>query len=543
MSETFPYQANGERAYRNNPAIQLFGNRLFTDQTPVEFLVEFLLLTTSPKRIEGNGSFDDPLPSEDILQDWSNSKLEYAPKSRLNLKLFSFLGSSRLESRHKTHREHRFDLLNILKSKTALTGIGNKDDVVRTLENLFLGFQGAGSGRTWCAQNFLPVCEGFLAGERIWKETRARTTQPKEWEDLLNNSSYFFETGQRVILARGGEVLYLQICNALRQDKEIIRQWAEESGVMLDSSNNNNEQDPAWLHAELMRELGSLMHKCPKAITELAEFIDSGIEPETAEKTDFRSDSPRYVSAGWCPVESWQEGYLFAVELLRLCKSNLDVIDRIYLLETACAMQVLRSLAFQSARYTPTNHFAAWPGYRLAVSAPEENRPIVKRVSQQTVKMIEKQIFQAIRNEDRGIALPDNEKERNKVLKEADNRYAGKFFIKLAKRLGLVIPRRGAGARFVLNEQLLRLLVLTVVPKGGRITYDRFKEIVERRFGLVFDADGIGQAGEWLADGNRVYLPNDTDNWLQEMLEAAGFLLRLSDSCAMVVEDPAAACP
>ena len=423
-----------------------------------------------------------------------------------------------------------------------MTGHGHVDDVVRTLENLFLGFQGAGAGRTWCAQTFLPISSGLLAGETLWNETKARSKPPAHWQYITDSLSTYFTMNKHRFLARGGEVLYLQICNALRQDKEIIRQWAEESGVMLDSTNNNDEQDPAWLHAELMRELGSLMHKCPKAITELAEFIDSGIEPETAEKTDFRSDSPRYVSAGWCPVESWQEGYLFAVELLRLCKSNLDVIDRIYLLETACAMQVLRSLAFQSARYTPTNHFTAWPGYRLAVSAPEENRPIVKRVSQQTVKMIEKQIFQAIRNEDRGIALPDNEKERNKVLKEADNRYAGKLFIKLAKRLGLVIPRRGAGARFVLNEQLLRFLVLTVVPKGGRITYDRFKEIVERRFGLVFDADGIGQAGEWLADGNRVYLPNDTDNWLQEMLEAAGFLLRLSDSCAMVVEDPAAAC-
>jgi hypothetical protein len=29
-------------------------------------------------------------------------------------------------------------------------------------------------------------------------------------------------------------------------------------------------------------------------------------------------------------------------------------------------------------------------------------------------------------------------------------------------------------------------------------------------------------------------LPADTDKWLQEMLEAAGFLIRLSDSCALV---------
>jgi len=29
-------------------------------------------------------------------------------------------------------------------------------------------------------------------------------------------------------------------------------------------------------------------------------------------------------------------------------------------------------------------------------------------------------------------------------------------------------------------------------------------------------------------------LPADTDQWLQEMLEAAGFLIHLSDSCALI---------
>lgn len=538
MSETFPYVAKNEKAYKSNPAIQLFGSRLYVDQTQTEFLVEFLLILASSKKIEGNGSFDSPLPPIEILHSWSNSQLDYSTKARLNLKLFSFLGASRLESRHKVHRDHHRDLLNILKSRIRMTGVGHKDDVVRTLENLFLGFQGAGVGRTWCAQSFLPICPGFLAGETIWNETKAKATPPAHWQDMIESLNTYLTMNKHRFLARGGEVLYLQICNALRKDKETIHKWVEESGVMLDSSLDNNEQDPEWLHAELMQELSGLMYKCPQAITELAEFIDSGIESETALKTDYHNDSPRYVTAGWCPAESWQEGYLFAVDLLRLCKANLDVIDRIYLLESACAMQVLRSLAFQSARYTTTNHFTAWPGYRLAVSALEENRPIVKRVSQQTVKMIEKQIFQAIRNENKGIVLPEGDDARNNALKEADRRYAGKLFVGLAKRLGLIIPRRGAGARFVLNEQLLRFLVLTVVPRGGRITFDRFKEIVENRYGLVFDADGIRRASEWLADGNRVYLPNDTDNWLQEMLEAAGFLIRLSDSCALVVEDP-----
>lgn len=33
----------------NNPAFQLFGQRLFIDQTVSEFLIEFLLVAFSPK--------------------------------------------------------------------------------------------------------------------------------------------------------------------------------------------------------------------------------------------------------------------------------------------------------------------------------------------------------------------------------------------------------------------------------------------------------------------------------------------------------------
>lgn len=521
--ETFP---SGSR-YEKNPAIQLFGNRLFLDQTPTEYLVEFLLLVTSKKSID-SVKIDTALPSIAKLLSWEHAILEYAPKSRINLKLFSFLGASRLDSRHVTHRQHHQELLNTLMTKISMSGSGSKEDVIRTLENLLLGFQGAGGGRTWCAQSFLPVSPGFLAGETIWKESKARSGKPETWDDLLENYSTYFSMGQHVFLARGGEVLYLQICNALRRSKETVQKWVKESGIAFE----DNEQDPSKLHAELECELKRLMTRCPATVTKIAEFIDSGIEHETSERTDGTDDLPRFVTAGWCSADSWQEGYLFAVDILRLCKANLDVIDRLYLLETACSMQVLRSLAMQSARHVASENQTTCPGYRLAVSGPEEKRSALKRISHHTAKSIEKLVFRAIRSESvvqqQGIGEPE------KTLKEADRRYAGKLFVGLAKKIGFIVPRRGAGARFVLNEQLLRLLVVTTVPLRGRLTFDTFKKQVECRHGLVFDADGFNRASKWV-DDTGVYLPTDTDVWLQDMLEAAGLLIHLSDSCALVV--------
>lgn len=527
----FPY---GIIEHNDNPAIELFGKRLFADQSPLEFLIEFLLVINSPKQVDSE-KFERPFPSLETLAAWGDTELKYSPKSRLNLKLFSFLGASRLDSRHETHRQHYKELLESLRNNIKVTETGSEADVLRTLENLFLGFQGVGSGRTWCAQSFLPICKGFLAGETIWSESVARRSNPASWSDSVASHEKYFASNKKLFLARGGEVLYLQVCNALRQKPSEVKQWVKDSGVEIEPK----EQDPIALHASLQQELEKLFLHCPNTVTEIAEFIDSGVEPETAFATDFingEKEKPRYVTAGWCAAESWKEGYIFAVELLRLCKADLDIIERLRLLETACSMQVLRTLAAQSARHYSLGNEVSWPGYRFAVSAPEGGEPGVKRISRHTAKLAEKLIYGAIRSKD-AMSETEDEERRNNSLRKVDKGYGGKLFMSLSKRIGLLIPRRGPGVRFTLNEQLLRMLVVTTVPVGGRLTYDKFKELVEARHGLVFDADGFARASKWL-DGNEHFVKTGIDSWLKEMLDAAGLLIHLSDSCALV-ENPA----
>ena len=480
----FPNAANNTRSSISNPAIQLFGNRFFIDQTPMEFIIEFLLIVVSQKSI-GKELFESPLPELAILKNLNNDQLAYHPKSKLNLKLFSFLGASRLDSRHISHRLHYNELIDLLAMKINTSDPEKKFEIIRTLENLFLGFQGAGGGRTWCAQSFLPLSPGILCGESIWKEAQARKLSIDNWDVLLEQYESIFSTNQHVFFARGGEVLYLQLCNALNQPKETITQWALDNNLDF----NIDELNPEWLRNQLNETLQDLMLQCPKTVTDIADFIDEGLEDTTSLKTDFRDLIPRSVTTGWCPSESWQEGYLFAIELLRLCKANLDMIDRIYLLETLCAMQVLRSLAMQSSRHVIQDNAVSFPGYRIAVTSAKEEESSIKRISQQSVKAIEKLIYMAIRSD--SVELPKDEKDRGESLKEADKRYAGKLFISICKRIDFIIPKKGPGVRFVLNEHLLRYLVITTVPTGGRLTYDTFKQIVEIHHGMVFDGDGL----------------------------------------------------
>ena len=522
-NSTFPYDAKSEQAYKSNPAIRLFGNRFSTDQTSLELLGEFLLITTSVKEIEGK-ELRSALPPLDDIHSWSNSKLKYSPKIKLNLKLFAFLSSSRLDSRHLTHREHYTQLIQELKKRIKVDS-NDKTQVVKTLENLLLGFQGAGTSRTWCAQSFIPISRGLVAGEAIWNETKAKSHYAESWSYVLDNAKLYFSLNKHRFLARGGELLYLQICHAMKQNQEAIQAWNLDAKLEFSSE----ELEPEKLLNSLERGLAKFFSACPKFIDDLAEFIDDKLDPETAAKTDMHEQQPRFVEAGWCNSATWQEGYLLAVEMNRILSSGLDVMDSVYYLETLFMLHTLRNLIMQSSRCL-SNGEAKWPGYYMAINRSDEENGTLKRISHQSLKNIEKTIYMAIRSHMQGTDIVQDEK----ILKEADTRSGHKFFLKMAKQAGLVIPKRGAWARFVLTPQILRVLVTTIVPQQGRITYETFKQLIRARWGMVFDEAGFGKCCEWLGV-EKVYLSSDTDAWLLEMLAESGLLMHLSDSCALVL--------
>ena len=522
-NSTFPYDAKSEQAYKSNPAIRLFGNRFSTDQTSLELLGEFLLITTSVKEIEGK-ELRSALPPLDDIHSWSNSKLKYSPKIKLNLKLFAFLSSSRLDSRHLTHREHYTQLIQELKKRIKVDS-NDKTQVVKTLENLLLGFQGAGTSRTWCAQSFIPISRGLVAGEAIWNETKAKSHYAESWSYVVDNAKLYFSLNKHRFLARGGELLYLQICNAMKQNQEAIQAWNLDAKLEFSSE----ELEPEKLLNSLERGLAKFFSACPKFIDDLAEFIDDKLDPETAAKTDMHEQQPRFVEAGWCNSATWQEGYLLAVEMNRILSSGLDVMDSVYYLETLFMLHTLRNLIMQSSRCL-SNGEAKWPGYYMAINRSDEENGTLKRISHQSLKNIEKTIYMAIRSHMQGTDIVQDEK----ILKEADTRSGHKFFLKMAKQAGLVIPKRGAWARFVLTPQILRVLVTTIVPQQGRITYETFKQLIRARWGMVFDEAGFGKCCEWLGV-EKVYLSSDTDAWLLEMLAESGLLMHLSDSCALVL--------
>lgn len=517
-----------------NPAIQLFGRRFFADQTVAELLIELFLIATSAKKIGASDISESlPLPDLEQLQNWpSNESLKYAPKARLNLKLFAFLGASKLETRHETHMQHYQDLVTSLKQpdKLGISTSMDVDEVLKTLENLFLGLQSVGGQRTWCAQAFLPISKRLIAAETLWNDTQARRRNDLTWSAITEGFLQFFSFNKHRFLARGGELLYLQLCNALRQDSQSVRKWLYEAGIGCTAE----ESDTATLHRNLQIALVAVFDACPETVGKLATFLDSGIDAETAENTDFTRDgSPRLASCGWCPEETWREGTIFAVELLRICQALIDPIERIELLEIACALQLLRSLCAQSARYGRNARVqadAAGPlQYIWALSDPDGRNSVTKQISRRNLNAIQRMIYEALR--DPAVRMHHNATD----YKEADKRYGHKLFLTVAKRIGLVVPKRGAGARLVLNDKLLRCMVLGTIRPGARVTYESFKGLLMAHYGVAVDAGAIARSCRWTGTAELSTLGGITDSWLVEMLDASGMLIRLSDSFSLVV--------
>lgn len=519
---------------QENPAFRFFGKRLFGDQSLPEFLNELLLILFSPKRLANHPHtpIECCFPPRDRLAIPGGHRIEYAPSARLNLKLFAFFGASRLDARHKSHRDHfeslRQWLLNCLQTEYEHDNLA----IIRDLENLFLGLRSVGDGRTWCAQQFLPLCQNLLTSETIWQETKGKNAA--NWDEALS----FFSNNKYAFMSHGGDVLYYQLCLALSQTKDRILQWSDKAGLGL----SPEECDPEGLHKDLEQALQGLLGK-RSGLDALAALI-SDLETETAARTDHdRWGERRYQSMGWCSAESWREGYLFAVELLRILRAEVDIMDRLTLLETACGLHILRTLAARTAALT--RQPLPWPGYLLPITAPEEKNFTLRAVSQHAYKrlrtMQERLILDQLPNctfepKNKGDGSPAAlEAAKKKYLgNDVCQKYMSGLFSSLAKNyLGLIVPRTGSGERFVLSERILRFLVLTLVPAQGHLSLDRFKARARAWHGFVFDAAGFEDTQRWLT-GRTAIFPTRCDAWLRDVLEDGNFLIHLSDACSLV---------
>jgi hypothetical protein len=515
-----------------NPAIRLYGNRFFKDQTVLEYLSEFLAVIFSGKRIGDGQVFESPLPSLTDIRKWSSltkTKLCYRPPIKLNLKLFAFLSCSRVDSRDEIHIAHYKKLVDKIENSIK-TSNRNVEEIRDWLEDFLRCFQGVGFNRTWCAQTFYPVSASLVTQETIWNKTVARNSNIKNWDSATKRFKKFYSTTRRIFLARGGELLYLQLCNVFATDQTKVSSFAEIMNL------GTEESDLAKLHHSLQDGLQKLNGNDMDAFNRLVDYIEL-LDKDTHDQTNKESE---YLTCEWCPRDSWQEAYLFAVEINRLLAASLDPVERLDLLMIGCSLQVMRSLCAQSVRYAENFHPAGnggMLGYAWIFSSSGLSSRQQRITSHQNLLASQGLIQKALRHDalkENAARHPDPRKTVERLYREADDRYGHKLLLSLGKKLGIIAPRTGPGARFIMTDKVLRYMVLVLLKPGERCPYDEFQRRLYHHYGIAVEGEELTDAVLWSnLPANSSMQPQD-GSWLAEMLRAGAFLNELSDACSIV---------
>lgn len=513
--------SEGKSSIKENPAIYLYGKRFYKDQTPVEYLAEFLLVFSAPKKRYSLGENEIVYHGE-LEFDIDKNAPCYYPDDKVALKLFSFFSSSKLETRHPVHHKAYMDSLDRLADKID----GDKNEAIQLLQSLFNGFVGVSSNRTWVTHCFLPASTSLLSREINWLHSGKSGAKSKdlEWNfDEKPGENYdrneimnYFVHDRHNFMARGGESLFLQLVNLFE---------------------NIN-------HKDLNNLLGSVYYAHLKDfLNNIQKDVESGLSTLLSSGTgllnyavDFVSNSlrgydinPNPATLGWVPASSKIEALLFAVEIRNLCTSNLGNLEKLDLLQTLCCMQVLRTHCFQANRLDAAELLTEGFFGNYVWVASNENAATndsLRKIAQESFKKIDNILYRVLRHE--VLPKPDEYNEANK--------HGHDIFKKLAKEIGLVVPRQGQGTRFVLHQGLLRFLVAALIRPGERIRLNQFYQRIFAHYGIAIGGEQLKVALQWIgkeADSD-TYAVASSSTWVEEALKQGGFLVELSDAVSMV---------
>ena len=500
----------------------------FADQTVVELLSEFLSVFFSPKWLGQQGPITSPLPSLQELNKWRSnggSRLKYRPPIRLNLKLFALLCASPLDSRHQVHTDH-YEYLVEKFADQIQSDRRKPEEVKEWVEDFLMGFQGAGFDRTWCAQTLYPVTTTFLLQETIWNHTEARRNPATTWLESIYKFKTYYSVSRHRFLSRGGELLYLQLCNLFASKK--VTEFVQRLGYFGEEYTLDSLHECLQTGFQLLKDTEST------ALNKMVDFIEN-LDHETYLKANEHDG----LKCEWCPQESWPEAYLFALEISRILRATMDPVERLELMQFGCALQVLRSMCAQSVRYSSLlSRNSLTKGSALGYAwlfSPKEGYSRQQRLAScQNLSIVFRLIQSALQNTDIVNHARAVKSKRSVSDSKLDRDYGYKLFNLMGKRLDIIFPWRGAAPRFVLTDKLLRYLVLSVLEPGTSCTYDEFKRRIYSHHGIAVEGLELENAVIWSGLPANTSVQPDGSSELTEMLRAGGFLTELSDGCSLV---------
>lgn len=423
----------------------LFGHRIQDSQTKYEYLIEFLQVAISPKAIEYNNKhYDCMFP---VNEDRCDNKMQYFPVSRIGLKRFAFFPKSKLDGKAEVDKKAYEECLKALENRMMNGNDIQRKNTLSIMQNLLNGFSAVNQNRSWFDQNMLPVCPEVILPEgmgiKSWR-------QKMDFQQCDADIDSKFDFKKYTYMCRGGEVYYLHLLNAINEYpkyKDIIE-----------------------------KRLREMIESFPQ-FSYLCNFVQNTWD-------DYMAVSPEDVKPlvkdlGAIPTEFATRNKYTLQELDNFLNSKCHPFEKMETLSNGLILQMLRMMYLAAATDNRSN---CWV---IDVNCKNYINTEVKKAAVQGFKRNEETISTYLyKGLDELRSELDSSKDDAKLIKAAaDDSY--RLFRKLGKSLGIIIPNTGSRMRFSVSEEIIKFMVLAIIPPKHMITLDEFIKQIYLHFGMV----------------------------------------------------------
>ena len=486
----------------DNMAIQLFGNRIFADQSLYEYLIEFLLVFASPKN-------EDKETDKMDFHSHLDGELEYYVKPHMGLKRFIFYKRSKKHITIPADEKAYNDILNILMRKIGGSdpNTGKTSNTIEAIQDLFYGYAAVLKNRTWTAQSLLPIAPELIFCEAMLK-AKNRIKLHKMNNDTINTDIEMeFDYSRHNFMARGGEVYYLHILQGLElctcKEKELLQDMLKNliSANGADFSSIANWIEDSWI-------------------------MSQNINPEKLwlKKTLSFIPATGYIDCSKKTI----------LELTTFLSSEMHPITRIELLSKGIILQIMRMMCIRTNKYLeikPSPWILDLCSKKSGNTVRKISTDSFRRVDELFVSAINKITFEYLEQVEEGqkVLTPFEYLSRSK-------KHTLNMFKRLGKEMQFIIPLKGAHERFSLSEDLVKFLVLSLVKPNDKITFDMFLDKLYDHFNIVIGPKQYKECTDSIKiDTEQADAFRNNELRFQEFLKSTGFLRDLSDATAIVI--------
>lgn len=478
----------------------LFGHRVQPSQTKYEYLIEFLQVAISKKK---NMTTEKPYKDSDMFpvdEDHLNGNITYRPHTKIGLKRFVFLPKSKLDGKAKVDQQAYDDCIRALEQHVNADNKVKKQNSIKIVQNLLNGFSAVNQSRSWFDQNMLPICPEVILPEGMGVK---KWRQGLDYEIGNADVDYKFDYHRYTYMCRGGEVYYLHLLNAINEFPKYKEQ--------------------------IEKRLNEMITSFPQ-FSYLCNFVEKTWEDYILIPDEDKT--PVEKKLGVIPSSFSARNEYTLSELTNFLNSRSHPFEKMETLANGIILQLLRAMYVAASTDAESNcwvidvncdGFSNIEAKKIAIYSFTKNEEIINNY-----------LYAGLEKYRGSLAATDD----SKIIKDAaDDSY--RLFRKMGKMIGIVIPNTGKGMRFTLSEDIIKFLVLSIIPPKKMITLDEFIELLYQHFGMVIGSQQYKcemERNHVKTVGDFSFLDENKKAFSQK-LKDCGFLRDLSDATS-IVENP-----